>query len=69
MKHYFIYRKGNDSEKPKKTPMAQRKTIKYYRYHEDYIPQKIYCLCAKYFCVPEFTAKNSELTPNTHSYK
>lgn len=30
MKHYFIYRKGNDSEKLMKTPMAQRKTIKYY---------------------------------------
>lgn len=37
MKHYFIYRKGNDSEKLMKTPMAQRKTIKYYRYHEDCI--------------------------------
>ena len=37
MKHYFIYRKGNDSEKLIKTPMAQRKTIKYYRYHEDCI--------------------------------
>lgn len=37
MKHYFIHRKGNDSEKLMKTPMAQRKTIKYYRYHEDCI--------------------------------
>lgn len=37
MKHYFIYRKGNDLEKLMKTPMAQRKTIKYYRYHEDCI--------------------------------
>ena len=37
MKHYFIYRKGNDSEKLMKTPMAQRKTIEYYRYHEDCI--------------------------------
>lgn len=37
MKHYFIYRKGNDSEKLMKTPLAQRKTIKYYRYHEDCI--------------------------------
>lgn len=37
MKHYFIYRKGNDSEKLMKTPMAKRKTIKYYRYHEDCI--------------------------------
>lgn len=37
MKHYFIYRKGNDSEKLMKTPMAQRKTIRYYRYHEDCI--------------------------------
>lgn len=37
MKHYFIYHKGNDSEKLMKTPMAQRKTIKYYRYHEDCI--------------------------------
>lgn len=37
MKHYFIYRKGNDSEKLLKTPMAQRKTIRYYRYHEDCI--------------------------------
>lgn len=37
MKHYFIYRKGNDSEKLMKTPTAQRKTIKYYRYHEDCI--------------------------------
>lgn len=37
MKHYFIYRKGNDSEKLMKTPRAQRKTIKYYRYHEDCI--------------------------------
>lgn len=37
MKHYFIYRKGNDSEKLLKTPMAQRKTIRYNRYHEDCI--------------------------------
>lgn len=37
MKHYFIYHKGNDSEKLMKTPMVQRKTIKYYRYHEDCI--------------------------------
>lgn len=37
MKHYFIYRKGNDSEKLMKTPMAQRKTIRYYLYHEDCI--------------------------------
>lgn len=37
MKHYFIHRKGNDSEQLMKTPMAQRKTIKYYRYHEDCI--------------------------------
>lgn len=37
MKHYFIYCKGNDSEKLMKTPTAQRKTIKYYRYHEDCI--------------------------------
>lgn len=37
MKHYFIHRKGNNSEKLMKTPMAQRKTIKYYRYHEDCI--------------------------------
>lgn len=27
MKHYFIYRRDNDSEKLMKTPMAQRKTI------------------------------------------
>lgn len=37
MKHYFIYHKGKDSEKLMKTPMAQRKTIRYYRYHEDCI--------------------------------
>lgn len=37
MKHYFIHRKSNKSEKLMKTPMAQRKTIKYYRYHEDCI--------------------------------
>lgn len=37
MKHYFIYRKGNDTEKLVKTPQNQRNTIKYYRYHEDYI--------------------------------
>lgn len=37
MKHYFIHRKGNDSEKLMKAPLAQRKTIKYYRYHEDCI--------------------------------
>lgn len=37
MKHYFIHRKGNDSEKLVKTPLAQRKTIKYRRYHEDCI--------------------------------
>ena len=37
MRYYFIYRKGNDSEKLMKTPMAQRKTIRYYRYHEDCI--------------------------------
>lgn len=37
MKHYFIHRKGNDSEKLMKTPMLQRKTIKYYCYHEDCI--------------------------------
>ncbi len=37
MKHYFICHKGNDSEKLMKTPMVQRKTIKYRCYHEDCI--------------------------------
>lgn len=37
MKHYFIQRKGNDSEKLVKTPWDNRKTIRYYRYHNDHI--------------------------------
>lgn len=37
MKHYFIYRKGNDTEQLVKTPWEKRKTIRYYRYHEDCI--------------------------------
>lgn len=37
MKHYFIYRKGNDTEQLVKTPWNKRKTIRYYRYHEDCI--------------------------------
>jgi hypothetical protein len=37
MKHYFIYSKGNESEQLVKTPWGKRKTIRYYRYHEDCI--------------------------------
>lgn len=33
MKHYFIHRKGNDSEQLVKTPWEKRKTIRYYRGH------------------------------------
>ena len=35
MKHYFIYRKGSDSEQLVKTPWVKRNTIRYYCYHED----------------------------------
>jgi hypothetical protein len=37
LKHYFIYSKGNESEQLVKTPWDKRKTIRYYRYHEDCI--------------------------------
>jgi hypothetical protein len=37
MKHYFIHRKGNESEQLVKTLWDKRKSIRYYRYHEDCI--------------------------------
>ena len=35
MKHYFIYRKGNDSEKLAKSQREQRKIIKHYHCQEE----------------------------------
>ena len=35
MKHYFIRRKGNDSEKIVKSQREQCKITKHYRCHED----------------------------------